>query len=155
MNKSHKLCKDIMTTETRCLPPSDTAQAAAEIMKNEDIGSVVVCEVATGKLLGIVTDRDIAVKVTALGLSPATALESFVTWSPIHCYEDDRVEMAIQLMTAHQIRRLPIIERGGRLVGIISQGDIAVRLPEVGLTESLVKKMSQSPSPQYRQEHNS
>lgn len=122
-------------------------------MRDEDIGSILICEPQTGKLLGIVTDRDIAVKNVAQGLSPGTKLETIATWNPTCCREDDDLDRAVGLMTEHQVRRLPVVDANDRLVGIISQGDIATRVQEPKKTAEVVKEVSQPSSDQYKQEH--
>jgi CBS domain-containing protein len=148
-----KTCKEIMTTHPKCLAPSDSLQMGASQMRDEDIGSVLICEPESGKLLGIVTDRDIAVKGVAKGVKAEEALETIATWGPICCQESDDMEAAIKRMTDHQVRRLPVTDANGKLVGIISQGDIATRQQETQKTADMVQNVSQPPSTQYKKEH--
>jgi len=149
-----KTCKEIMTKNPRCCAPSDSLQTAAQKMRNEGVGSILVCELETMKLLGIITDRDIVVKEVAQGVNPREAIVGYaMTSNPYSCDENEDVGEAIDIMTEHQIRRLPILNKDGQLVGIISQGDIAIRNQEPQKTAQVVEKISEMPTKEYRQEH--
>lgn len=137
-----KTCKDIMTRDAKCLAPSDTVQMAAVKMKDEDIGSILVCEPEKGVLLGIVTDRDIVLKIVAQGLAASTILETIMTLSPVCCREGEDVEKAMKLMADHKVRRLPVIDQEGRLLGIVSQGDMATRAQEPEKTAEMIEEVS-------------
>jgi CBS domain-containing protein len=119
-----KSIREVMTTEVKACEPTTTVVDAAKVMAQEDVGPVPIVE--DGRLVGIVTDRDIVVKVVAQGGDPSTtrvgdiASRDLVTIAP----EDD-LEDAIGLMAAHQVRRLPVVE-GDRLTGIVAQADIAL-----------------------------
>jgi CBS domain-containing protein len=114
-----------MTSDPVCCAPSATAEEAARQMRDGHIGDVLVCE--NGRLDGIVTDRDIVVRVAAEGRRPDECLlreissHDVVTVAP-----DDGVDRAVQLMKERAVRRLPVCEGDGRLVGVISLGDLAV-----------------------------
>ena len=118
--------RDVMTANPRTLSTGATAEEAARIMRDEDVGVVVV--VGDGdEVRGVVTDRDIAVRVVAEGKAPTettladvASQEEIATLSP-----DDGVDDAIRLMREKKVRRVPIVE-GGRAVGIVSLGDLAV-----------------------------
>lgn len=148
-----KRCKDIMTKNPRCLSPTDTMQEAARQMKDEDIGSILICDPKSKKLLGLVTDRDIAIKGVALGRGLVTTLDTIMTRDPICCPESEDADRAVKLMAEHQVRRLPVVDAEKRLVGILSQGDIATRMSEPTKTAEVVKEVSQPPTSTYRQEH--
>jgi CBS domain-containing protein len=100
---------------------------AAQLMEREGIGSIPVCE--NGKLEGILTDRDIAVRVVAGGRDPkATLIQDVMTRNPECVSASDSVDRAIEVMESRQVRRIPVIDGGGKLVGIIAQADIATRI---------------------------
>lgn len=139
-------CKDVMTREPVCCQPGDTVAKAATIMRQEDVGSVPVIESdATGRLVGIVTDRDLVVKVLAGGrdVEQATVRDA-MTPNPASCTEDDDVGRAVELMKDRQVRRMPIVDGTGRLTGIIAQADIATRVDRDSQTGELVEAISES-----------
>jgi CBS domain-containing protein len=116
--------RDVMTADPTTLPEDATAADAARKMRDEDIGDVLV--VREGELTAIVTDRDIAVRVVADDRSPAEtrlseiSSENLATLSP-----DDAVADAVRIMREKALRRIPVVE-GGRPVGVVSIGDLAV-----------------------------
>ena len=119
--------QEIMTKDPDCCLPKDSVQKAAKIMKIIDAGVVPV--VASGlnqKVIGIVTDRDLCLGVIAEGRDPATAMvEECMTGKVIICRPNDELQHAVRLMEENQIRRIPVVEDDGTLVGIISLADIA------------------------------
>src|SRR4051812_20949815 len=120
--------KDVMTAGVECIKPSDTIMHAAERMRDLDVGSLPVCG-DNDRLAGVITDRDITVRATASGLDPSsTRVEDAMTPQINYCFEDQDLEEAAHLMEEKQIRRLPILNRQKRLVGIVSLGDLAVRV---------------------------
>lgn len=122
---------EIMTTEVVAVTPSTSVQEAARLMRDADIGDVLVAE--EGRPLGILTDRDIAVRVVARGLNPSQArVGDFMSTNLFTGSPNQDVEEAAGLMGEQQIRRLPIVENG-RLVGIVSLGDIAVDMEAAGI----------------------
>ena len=97
-------------------------------MKQHDVGSVPVVE-SDKRLVGIVTDRDIVVKVVAAGRNPEqTPVKEAMTPNPVSCKEDDDLDYALKLMKERQVRRMPIVDGSGRLTGIIAQADVATRV---------------------------
>ena len=116
---------EIMTRNVEVVQPNSVLQEAAGKMKSLNVGSLPVCD--NRKLLGIITDRDIAIRAVADGRDPATTKVS-ETMSPdlVYCFEDQDIKDAANLMERHQIRRLPILDRNQQLVGIVSLGDLAV-----------------------------
>jgi CBS domain-containing protein len=115
--------RDVMTTNPRTVSPSDTIQNAARIMRDEDTGAVPVVD--NGRAVGIVTDRDIVVRAVADG-ELNRPVRDVVTGDVITARPDMSTKEAAQLMSEHQVRRLPVVEND-RLVGIVSIGDLAVK----------------------------
>ena len=115
--------RDVMTPNPRTLTPNDTIQNAAQVMRDEDTGVVPVVD--NGRAVGMVTDRDIVVRAVADGSAPSRPIREIVTSAVISATPDMSTREAAQLMSEHQIRRLPVVENE-RLVGIVSLGDIAV-----------------------------
>jgi CBS domain-containing protein len=120
-------CKDIMTANPSCCLPSDSVAIAAQIMRRNDVGPVlVVSDHQENRLVGIVTDRDLALKVIADGRDPhTTRVDEVMTLQPISCREDESTQKALHLMADHQVRRIPIVDADARLVGIVAQADVA------------------------------
>lgn len=117
---------EVMTRGVRSLTPGDTLQFAAQAMDELAVGAVPVCEGT--RLVGMVTDRDITVRGTANGLPAAKAqLVQIMSGDVQWCYEDQSIEEAAQMMCDAQVRRLPVVDRENRLVGMLSLGDVAVR----------------------------
>jgi CBS domain-containing protein len=138
-------CSEVMTREPVCCEPGDPISKAAEVMKREDVGSVPVVESrSAGRLVGIVTDRDIVVKVLADGRSVEhSTVREAMTANPVSCREDDDVSRAVSLMEERQVRRMPVVGTDGRLSGIIAQADIATRLNKDRTTGELVEAISE------------
>jgi len=117
--------RDVMTTNPETLPESTTVREAAEAMRANDIGDVVVVD-DDGKLSGILTDRDIVVRVVAEGRDPrATRIGDIASRDLTAVSPDDPVDRAVQLMRDKAIRRLPAVDKG-KPVGIVSIGDLAL-----------------------------
>jgi CBS domain-containing protein len=117
--------KDVMTPNVEVIHPDQPLQEAAKMMKSLDVGSLPVCD--GNRLLGMLTDRDITIRATAEGRDPTTTtVRETMTEKILYCYEDQDVREAAQIMEERQIRRLPILNRDKRLVGIVSLGDLAV-----------------------------
>jgi CBS domain-containing protein len=118
--------REVMTRGAEVITSDAAAIEAAAKMKKFDIGSLPVCD--GEKLQGLLTDRDIAVRLVAEGRdAAATKVRDIMTSGPTYCFEDQTLEEAANIMESHQIRRLPIINREKRLVGMLSLGDLAVR----------------------------
>ena len=118
------IIREVMTPNPRSDSPSDSIQNAACIMRDEDAGAVPVVD--NGRAIGIVTDRDIVVRVVAEGGQLNRPIRDIVTGSLVSATPDMSTREAAQLMSDHQIRRLPVVEND-RLVGIVSIGDLAVK----------------------------
>ncbi len=115
--------REIMTPKVDLLTPDDTLERAAQLMRDDDIGSIPIQN--GDRLVGMLTDRDIAVRAVAEGKNIHETHVSEAMSSPIlYCYEDDDVEKVAENMGENQIRRLPVLNRNKRLVGIVSMGDL-------------------------------
>lgn len=141
-----KKCSDVMTENLVYSSPEDTVSHVAQLMKKEDIGPVLIVDNEDSKrLVGIVTDRDLALKVVAEGRDPQTTkVEAVMTRKVITCRADDDVENAMKAMAQYQLRRIPVVDKDGRLVGIISQADVATRVGEPERTAEVVREISES-----------
>ena len=141
-----KKCSDVMTKDLTCCLPSATADQAAQSMKRHDIGSVPVVDgEETKRLLGIVTDRDLALKVLAAGLDARqTRVEAVMTRKLVTCGLHDDLQTALDAMSRSQLRRIPVVDSLGRLAGIIAQADIATRLEQPEATGKVVERISRS-----------
>lgn len=115
---------DVMTAQVTTARPTDTVRRIASVMADVETGAVPV--VADGKILGLVTDRDIVLRVIATGGNLDTPASEFMTEDVQSCSEDDNVADAAAQMASHQIRRLVVTGEKGNLVGILSLGDIAL-----------------------------
>jgi len=137
--------KDLMTLQAEVISPDATAEDAASVMKTLDIGVLPVCD--EEGLVGILTDRDLVVRVLAPKRDPkAMLVGEAMTPSVVYCFEDDDVERAATVMAGQQIRRLPVLDRNRKLIGIISIGDIAVQgQPQLG--GEVLEEVSQPPGP--------
>jgi CBS domain-containing protein len=140
-----KTCKDVMTQNPVCCLPTDTVSKAAQLMKDEDVGSIPVIEdEGTMKLIGIVTDRDLALQVVAPELdAESTQVDEVMTYDVITCRATDDVQKAVDTMAKHQLRRMPVVDGDHRIVGIISQADVATRVDQTEETAEMVKEISQ------------
>jgi CBS domain-containing protein len=116
--------RDVMTPNPRTVELSDTIQDAARIMREEDTGAIPVVE--DGRVVGMVTDRDIVIRAVADGDYEAT-IDDIVTDDVVCATPDMPTAQASDLMGEHQIRRLPVVDEDENLVGIVSIGDLAVK----------------------------
>jgi len=123
--------KELMTRGVEVIEPDSTLQEAAEKMKEFDVGVLPVCE--RYQLVGMITDRDITVRSAAVGLDPAKDRVRFVmTRDVISCFEDQEVTDADRLMKDYDVRRLLVLNQDRRLVGILSQNDLAAKASNEG-----------------------
>jgi CBS domain-containing protein len=137
--------REIMTPDATFCPEDTTAADAARQMADDGIGALPVCD-ADGRLAGVVTDRDLAVKIVAEGRDPGTVRlgELLDGGEVVTIGADDSVEEAIRTMKEHAVRRLPVID-GTALVGMVSQADIARAMPDAKIGD-LVDAISSAPS---------
>jgi len=138
---------EVMTRGAECVSPDTTLQAAARKMKALDVGPLPICD--NDRLTGMLTDRDIVIRAVADGLDPRTAqVRDTMTPGITYCFEDQDVTEAAQLMKDHQIRRLPVLNRDKRLVGIVSLGDLAVGTGNERLAGETLEQVSEPSMPQ-------
>jgi CBS domain-containing protein len=136
-------CGELMTPSPTCCQPGHTIVEVAEIMKREDVGLVPVID-ESSKLIGLLTDRDIVMKVVADGRDPrGTAVSEVMTTETASCLEQDSVETVMQRMASHQVRRIPIVDSAGTIVGIVAQADVATRLANPRETGEVVQAISE------------
>lgn len=110
------------------IAPSTTVSSIAKIMKSENVGALPVVE--NGRLVGIVTDRDIVLQALADGGDASTmTARQVMTANVISCHEADDSDSAVQLMEEHRVRRLPVLDKAGHLVGMVSVVDLSNRMP--------------------------
>jgi len=115
--------RDCMTREFRIVDPGETVQGAAQTMADIDAGFLPVGE--HDRLVGIVTDRDIAIRAVATGRSPSARVRDVMSLEVRYCFEDEDVDTVLDNMADLQLRRLPVLDRDKRLVGVISITDLA------------------------------
>ena len=135
-----------MTKSPVCCLPNDMVVNVAELMNSGNIGSIPVIEnEQTKKLIGIVTDRDLALKIVAKGLdAKSTKVEAVMTRKMITCRADDDLLKALDAMAEHQLRRIPVVDADHKIVGIIAQADVATRVDQPEKTAEMVKEISQT-----------
>ena len=121
--------KDVMSKTLFCCTPDDAIQSAAELMKNNDVGAIpVVNDCTERRLVGIITDRDICIKVVAAGKSTGTMKVSDVmSKKMVTCGPDESLDACEAKMERNQVRRIPVIDAKGACIGIVAQADIALR----------------------------
>jgi CBS domain-containing protein len=118
-----KKVRDLMTENPTCVSPSQSLAEAARILRDEDVGSLPVCE--DDRVIGIVTDRDIVVRGVADGSDPRMVSVGDVASRNVRTVDpDENLDEALKVMASSQVRRLPVVENG-RLVGVLAQADIA------------------------------
>jgi len=132
--------RDVMTPNPRTVTPDDSIQNAARIMRDEDTGVVPVVE--NGRPVGVVTDRDIVVRAVADGGQLDRPIRDICSGAIVAATPDMSTREAAQLMSDHQIRRLPVVEND-RLVGIVSIGDLAVKEGKDGRTGDTLQSISE------------
>ena len=138
--------KEIMSRNVEVIHPDSFIREAATKMKTFDVGSLPVCD--NQRLLGVITDRDLAVRAVAAGRDPSTTkVSDTMTPELIYCFEDENVKEAAKLMERHQIRRLPILDREKNLVGIVSLGDLAVETGNEKLSGKVLEEVSEPVKP--------
>ena len=114
---------DIMTPTPHCCTSSDSIQSVAAAMRDGDCGAVPIVD--NGRLVGIVTDRDLAVRALATGQGPDARVGQFITRDPQCCSPEADVREVQRVMSESQVRRVPIVDASGNCVGIVSQADLA------------------------------
>ena len=136
---------DVMTRGVRALSPQDTATMAAQAMQELDVGAIPVCN--QERLVGIVTDRDLVLRGVAQSrLDADTPIDDLMSRQPLWCFEDQPVEDVLAYMRKAQVRRVPVLDRENRLVGMVSLGDLAVK-GDQGQAGSALRSISEPARP--------
>lgn len=145
-----KHAKDLMTQNPACITPQTTVQEAASLMETEDVGSLPVVESRdTLRLIGIVTDRDLALRVLGRGLPGSTTVRDAMSSGNLACARrDDSLDDVEDLMGRHQVRRIPVVDDNNCLLGVIAQADLARERRAVGDKDfaKVVEKISEPSS---------
>lgn len=138
-------CSEVMTENPVCCLPGDSVAKAAGMMKSENIGSIpVIASEQNQTLVGIVTDRDLALTIVAEGRDArSTPVEAVMTRKVVTCLADDDLQKALDAMAKNQLRRIPVVDNDHKIVGIIAQADVATRADEPEKTGEMIKEISQ------------
>ena len=138
--------KEIMTAQVDVISPDATAEDAAAKMRDLNVGAIPVCD--EEGLVGMVTDRDLVVRIMAAQRDPkAVRVGEAMTPEVSYCFEHDDVQKAVQLMSQKQIRRLPVLSKAKKLVGIVSLGDLAVHGIDTKTGGDVLEHVSQPAQP--------
>jgi CBS domain-containing protein len=139
-------CSEVMTPAPVTSKPDDTVIEAARLMRSYDVGALpVVRDGHSQVLVGVVTDRDIAIRVVADGRDPSTThVRDVMSPEVLCCTTTDLYQEALQTMGRHQLRRMPVVDEQQRVVGIIAQADVATRIAQPMTTAALVEAISKS-----------
>lgn len=133
---------EAMTPEVTTVRPDTTLTEAARLMKENGIGPLPVCD--GGRLVGMLTDRDITIRATADGMAPeSTLVRQVMTPEAVCCFEGDDVRQAAEIMQRRQLRRLLVVDSEGRLSGIVSLGDIALQTGDEQLSGATLERVSE------------
>ena len=134
--------QDVMTRDPRCVTPETSAREAAQVMKDEDVGIVPVVE--GERLVGVVTDRDLALRVVAAGRdSSATVRDVMSSGRIATCRPDEDLDRVMETMAKEQVRRVPIVDERGSLVGIVAQADVVLKAQDDRKAEKTVEQISE------------
>jgi CBS domain-containing protein len=141
--------QDVMTRDPHCVTPETAAREAAQIMKDDDVGVVPVVQDSSSRtLVGIVTDRDLALRVVADGRDGNTRVVDVMTRDRLAtCTPDRDVDDVMDLMATEQVRRIPIVDERGQLVGIVSQADVVRKAREADKAHDTVERISEPGGP--------
>ena len=135
---------EVMTDRPRAVTAETTVSEAAQLMKSDDVGSLPILD--GEQLAGIVTDRDIVIRAIAEGKDPrGMPVREVASRELVKVNADEDLSSALQLMASHQVRRLPVVDDDGRLVGILAQADVAAEAKEKNVGE-MVEEISKSPT---------
>jgi CBS domain-containing protein len=138
-------CNKVMTKNPVCCLPEDIVVKAAQMMKRQDVGSIPVIEnEKTKKLVGVLTDRDLALKIVSEERNPqSTRVEDVMTRKVVTCGKADDMQKAVDLMAKNQLRRIPVLDKNDGIIGIVAQADIAKYFDHPKKVALMVKKISQ------------
>jgi CBS domain-containing protein len=140
-----KTCHEIMTHNPECCLASDKVYVVAQRMQSENIGALPVVEnYDNKKLIGIITDRDLAIRVVGASQdATSTQVRAVMTHNLVVCFAGDELDTTIEIMAHNQIRRIPVVDENKRVVGIISQADVATRLENNSQSANMLEQISQ------------
>ena len=142
--------RDVMSQNPVCCTPGDSAQSVARIMRDHNVGAVpVVADAQSRQLIGLITDRDFCCSVVADGLDPkTTTIDKYISANPISCRDGENIERCERLMQDHQVRRIPIVDNNGSVIGIVAQADLALhdRPERVSKTVAEISKYNKGPA---------
>ena len=127
--------RDVMSKDVQVARPNDTIQEVAARMASGDFGFIPVAD--GDNLVGAITDRDITVRAVAAGAAPTARVVEFLSRDALVVRADDDLKAALDLMSSRQVRRLPVVDKDGRLVGVVSLGDLSTRVKEKYAGETL------------------
>lgn len=130
------LIKDVMTANPACCKPADKLDSVAKLMVDHDCGEIPVCDGT--KLVGVITDRDITCRTVARGESPmAIPVSDVMTRDVYTVAPEDKIDDALALMEEKLVRRLPVVDDSGRIVGIVSQADLVAKAPMLRVARTI------------------
>ena len=134
-----------MTRDPSCVTPEATVREAAQLMKREDVGIVPVVEMQAGKrLVGLVTDRDIAIRCVAGGKDGSCRVRDVMSTDDLAtCSSNDDVEDVMDAMRTEKVRRIPIVDERGSLVGIVSQADVLTKTRDMNRAGQTIEEISE------------
>jgi CBS domain-containing protein len=137
--------QDVMTRDPSSVTPESPARDAARIMKEEDVGIVpVVDDQSSRKLVGVITDRDLAIRIVAEERDASTLVRDVMSTSDLAtCAPDEDLDEVMDAMAAEQVRRIPIVDERGSLVGIVSQADVVRKARDDNKAEETVEQISE------------
>ena len=138
----HQL-KDLMSRDVKVISPETTINEAARTMRDGDFGMLPVGE--KDRMIGAISDRDIAIRAVAEGKGPGTKVREIMSAGICGAYDDDTVDHAARIMSEKQVRRLPVVDHDKRLVGIVSLGDFAVESSEIQPAAAALAGISEPP----------
>ncbi len=127
--------RDVMTKDVHLAHPGDTIQDVASRMAKGGFGFIPVAD--GDRLIGTITDRDIVVRALAVGAAPTASVIEFITRDPQTVLDTDDLKVVLDLMASRQIRRAPVVDKNGRVVGVVSLGDLSIRVKEKYAGEAL------------------
>ena len=137
--------RDLMSENVACVTPESTAQEAARLMESHDVGSLPVVEGTERRLVGVVTDRDLALRVLGRGESPEVQIREVMSGNVQCCKAEDSLDDIENAMGRYQVRRIPIVDDNNRVVGMVAQADLARERKAVGAKDlgKVLEKISE------------
>jgi CBS domain-containing protein len=143
--------REIMSSDPVCVTPDTPVEEAARLMKEKDIGLIPVVESKdSGRLAGVITDRDIAIRHVAAGSKAKRPVREVMTSNITTCTLDEDVNQVMEVMGREQVRRIPIVDERGSIVGVVAQADIVLQTPDGNKAGKTVGDISQ-PSNKHSQ----